>query len=44
MSKHTKKLNQLDKKILHFDSTPTESNLEFSNELNASIGVNSKKK
>ena len=44
MSKHTKKLNQLDKKILHFDSTPTESNIEFSNELNASIGVNSKKK
>lgn len=40
MSKHTKKLSELDKKILHFDSTPPE-NL---NDLITSKGVNSKKK
>ncbi len=44
MKKHIKKLNQLDKKILHFDSTPTENNVDFTRDLIASKGVNSKKK
>ena len=44
MSKHHKRLNALDKKILHFDSTPTENIKDFSSELINSKGVNSKKK
>ena len=44
MSKHFKKLNELDKKILHFESTPTENIKAFSYELNSSKkGVNAKK-
>jgi len=44
MSKYSSRLSNLDKKILHFNTTPTENSKEFSNEFKISKGVNSKKK
>jgi ectoine hydroxylase-related dioxygenase (phytanoyl-CoA dioxygenase family) len=44
MSKHFKQLNELDKKILHFESTPTENIKAFSREfISSNKGVNAKK-
>ena len=44
MNSHNKILNNLDKKILHFDSTPSENIEDFSLDLLKKKGVNSKKK
>ena len=44
MSKHFKKLNELDKKILHFETTPTENIKAFSSEFISNKGVSAKKK
>jgi ectoine hydroxylase-related dioxygenase (phytanoyl-CoA dioxygenase family) len=44
MSKHFKKLNELDKKILHFESTPKENIKAFSFETVSNKGVSAKKK
>jgi ectoine hydroxylase-related dioxygenase (phytanoyl-CoA dioxygenase family) len=44
MNKYHRKLGKLDKKILHFDSTPYENMKDFSLELKNPRNLNSKKK